>query len=501
MYRIMIVEDSKLIIRDLKRILQSSEYDLEIAEAYNGQEALEKLDDLKPDIIFSDIKMQIMNGLEFIRKAKELYPQLKCVIISGFSDFEFTHEALRLQVDDYIVKPVDESQLLKVFQSLTKEIDSKKKQREEIMIANAIQCSSDSKVSFLPDRYTITVIMAGLMQEYSSQIPRKEISEHLMNVCSSQSFWIANSRHNNEKVIIWDMNAFSEEEVSVINTDLLKDLAERFSRVNLISSGIIENCESIVNQYEILHYQLKRSILFEANGIYHCTDNNKFQQNYIQQKEQLSSFQKKLYQLTSGKRKDDFDRVIRNEIARWRSESLTVAVLKKYIVIILDELFVLACGTDSPVEDPGAMSDRFLSTISSFDLLETALFDYSDNVWEAQNERIVVSSEQIRSIVAYMKEHLYDNLSLQEISGYLDLSTSYICRIFKIYYNDTPISFYNQLKIQEARRLIEEYPEMKIKDVADMLGFNDQYYFSKVFKQEFGVSPSIFRGQISELPE
>ena len=100
MYSIMVVEDSKPIVRDIISKIQSIRPDIkEIVVTYDGVSALDMLKKQKPDILLTDIKMPMMDGLELISKAKEIYPELKCVVISGYGDFEFTHQALKLQVD------------------------------------------------------------------------------------------------------------------------------------------------------------------------------------------------------------------------------------------------------------------------------------------------------------------------------------------------------------------------------------------------------------------
>ena len=101
-----------------------------------------------------------------------------------------------------------------------------------------------------------------------------------------------------------------------------------------------------------------------------------------------------------------------------------------------------------------------------------------------------------QKFISYMQTNVYNNLSLQDLADYFEISPSYICRVFKIYYSDTPISYYNKIKIEEARRLLNVYQNMKIKDIAEMLGFGDQYYFSKVFKQQYGVSPLMYKTQL-----
>ena len=114
---------------------------------------------------------------------------------------------------------------------------------------------------------------------------------------------------------------------------------------------------------------------------------------------------------------------------------------------------------------------------------------------EVKDEKPGASVEMARELVRYMRVNVYKNLSLQEMAAHFDISTSYICRLFKMYYSDTPISYYNRIKTEEARTMLNDYPNMKIKDIAEMLGFSDQYYFSKVFKQQYGVGPQTYRSQ------
>ena len=112
MYKFLVAEDSKVILRDIVHLINEAGYDSVIKTAYDGEAAAELLKDFEPDIIFTDIKMPVIDGLTLIQKAKALYPGVKSVIISGYADFTLTHEALMLQVDDYIMKPFDSKEMV-----------------------------------------------------------------------------------------------------------------------------------------------------------------------------------------------------------------------------------------------------------------------------------------------------------------------------------------------------------------------------------------------------
>lgn len=157
MYSIMVVEDSKPIVRDIIGKIQSIRPDIkEIVVTYDGVSALDMLKKQKPDILLTDIKMPMMDGLELISKAKEIYPELKCVVISGYGDFEFTHQALKLQVDEYILKPVDFEDFKRILQSLIYQIDQRRIVHQEEMFSNLLKGRAGIRIpgsSIIPEGF------------------------------------------------------------------------------------------------------------------------------------------------------------------------------------------------------------------------------------------------------------------------------------------------------------------------------------------------------------
>ena len=111
-YKILLVDD-ELEIRDgmiQKLDWHQLGYDV-AAAAENGVEALEKADQVQPDVIMTDIRMPFMDGLEFIEKVIERLPAVKIIVFSGFDDFEYAQQAINLGVEEYILKPISARQL------------------------------------------------------------------------------------------------------------------------------------------------------------------------------------------------------------------------------------------------------------------------------------------------------------------------------------------------------------------------------------------------------
>ena len=106
--RVLLVDDEIMIREGFKRLFDWEAHDCEVAgEASDGMEALTKIDALRPDIVIMDINIPIMNGLKVIQLSRIRHPGIAFVIVSGYDDFAYCREALRLQITDYILKPVN----------------------------------------------------------------------------------------------------------------------------------------------------------------------------------------------------------------------------------------------------------------------------------------------------------------------------------------------------------------------------------------------------------
>jgi len=123
-FDVFVVEDSKPILRNIIRQLKEIDNRIRIVgTAYNGKEALDKLHSLHADILITDIKMPKMDGLELIKRVKEKNQLVKFLIISGYDEFEYARQAMKLQVNDYILKPVDFQELKKIIKNIIGQIE------------------------------------------------------------------------------------------------------------------------------------------------------------------------------------------------------------------------------------------------------------------------------------------------------------------------------------------------------------------------------------------
>jgi two-component system response regulator YesN len=161
--RSMLIADDEWIIRDgLKDIIPWEALHLTLAaEAEDGEEALELALEHRVDLVLVDINMPIMNGLEFISRLRGSLPSVKIVILTGHDEFVYAQEAIRLQVDDYLLKPVSPEQLTQVLRKLLQELETEAKQEEHLQAASK---QIEKNFSLLRERFCLEWIDGGLSE-------------------------------------------------------------------------------------------------------------------------------------------------------------------------------------------------------------------------------------------------------------------------------------------------------------------------------------------------
>ena len=132
MRKVMLVEDEDFILQGLENIIDWEELDLSIIhKAHNGQEALNMQEEERADIIVTDVCMPLMDGLQLLEKVRETDPEARFIILTGYNEFEYARAAIRMDVEDYILKPIDEEELIKALKNCVLRLQKIEAQRTE----------------------------------------------------------------------------------------------------------------------------------------------------------------------------------------------------------------------------------------------------------------------------------------------------------------------------------------------------------------------------------
>ncbi len=133
LYRIILVDDEEEVRKSIIRKINWEENGFLVAgDAENGEDALEKIEPLEPDLILTDIRMPYMDGLTLAERVRQKYPSMKIVIFSGYDDFEYAKQAIKLNVTEYILKPVNVEELTAILQAIKANLDEEIEQKRNV---------------------------------------------------------------------------------------------------------------------------------------------------------------------------------------------------------------------------------------------------------------------------------------------------------------------------------------------------------------------------------
>jgi YesN/AraC family two-component response regulator len=172
-YKIIIVEDVELILKSIVRNIQQLEMGFEIvATAENGKTALDLIGQYTPDIVISDIKMPIMNGLELLDVVSKNYPYIVKIIISGYDEFEYAQQALKFEVKDYLLKPLREEELKNTLDRVKIYLDSQRERNKKLFFTQ-----KDSH-NYSPEQI-VDLLIAFFKENYDQEISMDTIANNL----------------------------------------------------------------------------------------------------------------------------------------------------------------------------------------------------------------------------------------------------------------------------------------------------------------------------------
>lgn len=170
MYSCIIVEDEKNIRERLKHHFPWQQFQIEIVgEAENGLQAMELIKHLKPNLVFTDIKMPQMDGLQLAKELAELYPQIITIVISAHNDFNFAQKAIEHNVKGYLLKPVLKNDFMQLMERIYKDLQTHTTESESVILTQAV--IEENKYVEFAKKY--------VLDHYRDPISLKDIADHL----------------------------------------------------------------------------------------------------------------------------------------------------------------------------------------------------------------------------------------------------------------------------------------------------------------------------------
>jgi two-component system response regulator YesN len=502
MYKIMIVEDEPPITRYLMKLVAAHCPGFKVDyTADNGAEALQKIALAKPDVILTDVKMPVMDGIELVSKVKTDYPEIYTVIVSGYQDFEYAREAIKLGVMDYLLKPVEPGQLKDLLNTLALKLDKDYfSGGVELLarLASGLSTDEAKMVKYLKYQHFAAIVIrkgalpTGLrnkpsdMKEFSGLTDLKAF-----DLPDVEMVWQIGGRDEAEIVLILGMDHGCK----------IKNVSEAFQTIldnyggfhTIIHSSRYFELKDLAEKVAGLYEALNQSIII---GKSQTLDDTVLGHVSTQAPPILNSpLVNKIEFLITSRSLSQLKDELGNLFKTWENESRTQAWMEKMLRQILGvvEKHTVEISADTSLNLEKQLEEA-LFYATDFD----GLFNY---IWDMIVEMISPDSASKKSSSAnllqrvdtYLHQNLAEPITLQGICEQIGVSQPYLSRLFRKSKDMSFIEYCNHIRINEAKRLMVEHPEMLLKDVALIVGYKDPYYFSRIFKAVTGTAPSEYR--------
>lgn len=506
---VMIVDDEYLAREGMKKTIQWEQYGCEICgEACNGQEGIDNAKKLWPDIVITDIKMPIIDGLKMIQEIQKFLPYTKYIVITGYDEFEYARGAIKLNAVDFILKPIEEKELISAIVKTVENINIINKElseKKEKFILSVFKGKITEENIILNDanKYGIrcgkVYVILVENEQYESLIEKREIKKlYYTNICIRKMF----EENLNHIVFITDIE---EKEIIILyngnfnlNVNQLKLIQRRLLKESGLCTTIgISNCKSISKAYSaFLEAEVSvRNKLYMGKGsiiLYNDTATAKADIKKLLSIEKKNLFSKMqaldMPNIDKQLKYIYFDVFNKNKILENDVKQFTIEVILNVAHIISGysmDLEIIA-GENFNVYESVAK----LNTINEIYNLVKGIISVALNSVKEIN--ILASESGIKDAVEYVKLHYHEDISLKDVANSVYLSESYLSRGIKKLLGINFVEYLTKLRVEKAMEYMKD-PNIKVTDIAQKVGYSDYRYFTHIFKKQTGYTPSKWR--------
>ncbi len=527
-YRVLLVDDEEEIREGIRWKIDWAGLGFSLAgTAGNGVDALELCEQLRPDVVLTDIKMPYMDGLELCRRVKPLLPAAKLVVFSGFDEFEYARQAIGMNVFEYILKPINAPELSGVLVRLREQMDQERLERRDI---EALRRRYDESLPILRELF-YTRLLDG-------RIPADQVFDRAARyeIELAGGWWAAalvladvsgrSSDTGRDELVLLSIQSFFQRRFSlggkaprtVLYNDMVAllvqldgegqiyDLTEELGRLCRLAApllgitlfaGVGRPCpgpEQLHESVEGAATAADYRVLMGAEQVLYIGDLEPRRAAVLTLDE---ADQRALGAAVKLGSREEVATLVRRQVERVREAQLPLPQCHMFFLEMLTALTRLARTGEADMEavfGPNFTGMVSITDFRSLEELEGWLLDRALRLWEQlSRQRSDSAWKTVEQAKGFVAEHYADSdLNVEMLCGHLHLSPAYFSTLFKRETQKSFTAYVTDLRMEHAARLLRETDE-KTYRVAELTGYADPNYFSFVFKRHFGLPPSKFR--------
>lgn len=539
-YRVVFADDEPIILRSLKVALPWEELGISIVgDAHNGEEALGLIREREADIVISDIRMPVMDGIAMMKQAMAERPATLFVLLSGYGEFEYAREAIRHGAFDYLLKPVDHEELEKVMREAVQKLDAEaKRQSEQEVLRSSVQ-----SLSSLVRERLIGSMLEGNDKPYDRLywLQGWEMEHPYLMLIVSLDDVLTINRWSAEERKLWFfavgnvLQEFGEQHgaftvfpfrsgewvMLLQNTEQDKAAALAGELIPLLKactklscsvgiSGRYEGIDALHECYRSAQRALLRRFTQGREQVFRdAEDDRAALEHDAERAEQTRSLRRGLAALESrlAEALAGFDAAaFADHLDRWlaslRSGGISKPEASAYLVEVAVSLHrrLADLGLASPEDLPHLLASLpCCHTLEEMGHVFRVTFEACIRR-QASDPGHEEERRTIRKALDYMAERFHHDLGIDEVSEFVGLSCSHFCVLFKKETGLTFLEHLTRLRIERACSILRN-ADVKVYQIAPLVGYQDPKYFTHVFKKITGMTPTEYRSSCASKDE
>lgn len=539
--KVFLVEDEMVIRRGIKNSIDwEKEGYIFCGEASDGELAYPMIIKEKPDILITDIRMPFMDGLELCKLVKKELPNIKILILSGYDEFDYAKEAIRLGVTEYLLKPISSGKLLEALNGVSESIRREKEDKDlvrkymeemrentehekqkffeqmiagNLSMADALETGKKYEMNLSAGMYNLLLFRFTLGEENRKSGELLGEAEYAIEKLTERLEYVFEFQRGVEGWAFLLM-ADNEEQMSERVKELSKDLEEIMKNYSTIAyfGGIgqpVARLRELEESFREAERALAARFTMELNRIISVEDIRMAQNVDTLDDIEITSFgeiektRTMLEKFLNNGAEDEIDEFVDVYINELPEENLKSVLMRQYIIMDAYIVMMSFCEKIEGIEgEMQAQSEELKNSMKTIQTLEEIKNYIRMLLKKIIGVRDTISGRRYSDIIEIAKDqirktYMSDEISLNTIAAEVGMSPSYFSSIFSKEMGKTFVKYLTEIRMDRAKELLI-CSSMKTSEIGYEVGYKDPHYFSYIFKKTQNCTPKEFRARGKE---
>ncbi len=507
---VLIVDDQRLSRAGLAKMIDWERLGLiAVGESANGKDALERIGDTDADIVITDVRMPAMGGLELVEKAREQYPDIAWIIVSGYDDFSYVRKSIQLTVADYLLKPVNPHELNELLSKLVqKKVEQRLKTETErrrlrerffhLLLEGAYGNAEETEFELLSDFSDLQFTSPKgkfVAVAFDSRLDKSTLYQSLQPLETDYEFCLLRIRTVYTLILVsadlmTDRLALALQQITIENLPLLHNIS-----IGSIAENIYQVPKSVGQALDAFAIRNSYKSDNTDEPFFYDTMENSMTANIP-----LTAAweQEWAVHLRLGNRQQALDKL--DELLVSNSMGIQSNIIDGCCQYVLlrgaRELYESGLIREPDFAEACRLAGIIPAKLTTEDKRREVTDFFRSRLKETESFSMMKARHAVENARAYIDANYCQSINLSELAQNSYMSPGHFSSLFRQLTGKNFLEYLTYLRIEHAKTLLHTDPNRKIGEVAQQCGYQDMKYFRKLFKRHTGLTPASFKEEL-----